>query len=327
LLINLDTAIELLSSGEVVALPTETVYGLAGMISHESALMKIFKTKHRPFFDPLIVHVKNLEQAQSLAQWDPVSELLAQKFWPGPLTIVLRKKEGAVSDLITHGGDTVAIRCPNHPVFLQALRGLASPLAAPSANLFGQTSPTQAVHVEDEFNGQVATVDGGTCQMGIESTVVEYDQARRTLFVLRPGLLDANTLKHSLTSISPPVNVELRQQENAPGFLKNHYQPKIPLILVKGNSMPVNQQEILDQLTDFAHMPVREWILPDDPQMVARQLYADLRTFNQNRQAIYLVIPPHWPKEDLWSGIMDRLNKACHAWLDINDGEWTLHRK
>lgn len=324
-IIDISQAISILQLGEVVALPTETVYGLAARIDQDKALEKVFTTKNRPFFDPLIVHVQDLTQAQSYAHWDEVSLFLAQAFWPGPLTLVLKKKEGQISDLITHAGPTVALRCPQHPLFQAVLKGLQIPLAAPSANLFGRTSPTTAQHVIDEFHSQVHVVDGGPCDMGIESSVVQFDETESKLFILRPGVIGKKDLEEKLLQKKFKVSVEFRNQNNAPGFLKNHYQPSVPLILVYESSQAQGDRSYLELIKDFIspEIELKEWQLPCEPSLAARQLYGDLRHFSENGEAIYLSIPELWAEDDRWQGLMDRLLKASHATLAFKD-KWLL---
>ena len=153
-----DQAVSIMKNDGIVAIPTETVYGLGAAISSETALKKIFEVKKRPFFDPLIVHVENIEQAKTLtSEWPEIADSVCQQFWPGPLTIVLKKNQN-VSSLITAGLERVGLRCPQHPVALEILRKLKIPIAAPSANLFGRTSPTTALHVETEFSNQNNTL-------------------------------------------------------------------------------------------------------------------------------------------------------------------------
>ncbi len=328
--VTIDTpkAISLLLKGDAVALPTETVYGLAARIDQDSALEKIFTTKNRPFFDPLIVHVQNIVQAQSYAHWDDVSLFLAEEFWPGPLTLVLAKKDGRVSDLITHAGPTVALRCPQHPLFLEVLKGLQIPLAAPSANLFGRTSPTTARHVIDEFQSQVPVVDGGPCDMGIESTVVQFNKAENKLLILRPGVISKKDLEQKIEQKQLTVNVEFRQQDNAPGFLKNHYQPRVPLILVYESSQAQGDRSYLELIKNFisSETKLNEWQLPQEPSLAARKLYSDLRQWSEKGEAIYLVIPELWAMDDRWQGLLDRLLKACHATLAFKE-KWLLSSK
>ena len=198
-LISIGQAVQLLRANNVVAVPTETVYGLAARISSPQALEKIFTTKERPLFDPLIVHVRDIAQARGLTQeWPAIIDHLAQTFWPGPLTVVVAKNS-LVNPLITAGLDTVGLRAPAHPITQQILIDLNEPFAAPSANRFGRTSPTRAEHVEKEFSGQVAVVGGGPCQVGVESTVVRLQTGKQMkLEILRPGQISAEQIRIAL---------------------------------------------------------------------------------------------------------------------------------
>jgi len=196
--VELDKARELLLSGEVVAIPTETVYGLGGWIYSEEGLRKIFSTKERPFFDPLIVHIDSIEKAKSLtSEWTNVHQILAESCWPGPLTLIA-KKNTKVSSLITSGLDSVGLRCPKHELTLKLLSRIDGGVAAPSANKFGKTSPTSATHVEGEFGDAVAVLDGGASQIGIESTVVGVRSDCVEIF--RPGFFTAKMLKEILAN-------------------------------------------------------------------------------------------------------------------------------
>lgn len=308
-LVSENQAIELLGKGQVVALPTETVYGLAGKIDSDVALGKIFSTKSRPFYDPLIVHVSDLNQAQKYGQWDRISEKLAQSFWPGPLTLVVDKKNN-ISDLITNAGSTVAFRQPNHQTFLAVLKGLNIPLAAPSANMFGKTSPTSAQHVLDEFDSQVPVVDGGACEMGIESTVVQV--IGNEVRILRHGVITKTQLEEALTDESTSVTVRQVQQTNAPGHLKNHYQPEVPLFL--SHEKNLLETEVQGLLSSQWQRPFIKWTLPENPHTAARRLYADLRNFSRSDQACFLVVESHMKTAE-WQGILDRLDKACTGYL------------
>ena len=173
---DIQKAIKLLNNEELVAIPTETVYGLAGNIYSEKAIKAIFETKKRPFFNPLIVHISNIEYLETVVEEIPKkAKLLAEAFWPGPITLVLKKKS-IIPDLITGGKDTVAVRIPNHPLTLQLLNQLNFPLAAPSANPFNRISPTKAEHVENYFKDDIKMVlDGGVCKSGIESTIIGFE--------------------------------------------------------------------------------------------------------------------------------------------------------
>ena len=197
--IAIEQAIQMLKSNDVVAIPTETVYGLAGAINNESALNKIFSIKGRPFFDPLIVHVSSIEMAQSLVKdWPKAASVLYEKFWPGPLTLVLPKND-KVSDLVTAGLKTVALRMPDHVTTLKMIDELQCPVAAPSANRFGKTSPTDWQHVQEEFAGEVAVVDGGASEVGVESTIVRLQD--NNVELLRPGTILFSDIQSPLSSI------------------------------------------------------------------------------------------------------------------------------
>ncbi len=247
--VSKNEAVKKLIQGEVVAIPTETVYGLAAIISNDAAIKKIFETKKRPFFDPLIVHVKNKEQAKLYsANWSIIHDLLADKFWPGPLTLVVPKVK--VSDLITSGLTTVGLRCPNHKVALDILNQLSEPFAAPSANLFGKTSPTQAKHVEQEFSGQVSVVEGGASEFGIESTIIavnvdDFEKPKNIkISFLRLGSITQNQIEASLKYYSDTTKVKIEFEDGrknkkilAPGQVEHHYMPAIPILWVSENHL------------------------------------------------------------------------------------------
>jgi L-threonylcarbamoyladenylate synthase len=332
-IISVDSAIENLNNHQVVALPTETVYGLAAKINNDEALKKIFTTKSRPLFDPLIIHVKNIEQAKKYAEWDPISLLLADHFWPGPLTLVLKKNK-IISDLITSGGETVALRQPNHPLFLNILNQLDIPLAAPSANLFGHTSPTQALHVISEFNNKVDVVDGATCSQGIESTIVEMDFTNQHLKILRLGIVSEQDLKDFFNLNKLDIKVSFVSQENAPGFLKNHYQPTAPFFLVyeSQNSLAFQAKDLekipLELIANFNSSPkIQEWSLPQEAHLAARELYSRLREFSQSHQPSYLIVKTNWLKHDRWQSLLDRLKKASHGSFEFKNNLWCFHKK
>ncbi|WP_115462681.1 L-threonylcarbamoyladenylate synthase [Winogradskyella aurantiaca] len=225
---DLNRAKQLLESNELVAIPTETVYGLAGNIYSETAIKQIFKTKERPLFNPLIVHIPDSDYLENVAMEIPEkASKLAKKFWPGPLTLVLNKKP-TVPVLITAGKDTVAVRVPNHPVTLKLLKTLDFPLAAPSANPFGNISPTRPEHVEKYFSKKIKMVlDGGACKEGIESTIVGFNG--EDPIVYRLGTLSIEEIE----AIIGPVSI-LNKKEvlpDAPGMLERHYAPKTTTIL------------------------------------------------------------------------------------------------
>lgn len=230
-----------LQRGELVAVPTETVYGLAGNALSPDACAAIFRAKGRPANDPLIAHIHNLDQLDLLAHRNPAAEKLARAFWPGPLTIVLPKKD-IVPDLATSGLPSVAIRMPAHPLFRALLKKCGLPLVAPSANPFGYISPTCAGHVRDSLSGKIPHIlNGGDCAIGLESTIVDLRDPRRPA-ILRPGMIGANDIERVLRV---PVRAPAKKRpapalpspsaapkaELAPGMLAKHYSPRIPVVL------------------------------------------------------------------------------------------------
>ena len=222
---GIGAAVECLRGGDVVALPTETVYGLAGNAMDLQAVARIFEAKNRPHFDPLIVHVANFAMLESVAvTGDPLVARLAEKYWPGPLTILLPKLE-SISDLVTSGSPLVAVRMPAHPTFRAVLEAFGQPLAAPSANPFGQISPTEAQHVLDGLGGRIPLIlDSGKCQHGLESTIVYPVEG--VLHILRDGPISVEEL-----SKMAPVK-HSQNPAAAPGQLASHYAPRKPLVLV-----------------------------------------------------------------------------------------------
>ncbi|KFE35539.1 L-threonylcarbamoyladenylate synthase [Thioclava atlantica] len=214
-------AAELLRQGELVAIPTETVYGLAGDARNDRAVAEIFAAKGRPHFNPLIVHLPSLEAAEKIAVFSEAARQIARKYWPGPLTLVLPlRPDAGLSDLVTAGNDTVAIRLPAHPVARALLTAFGGPLAAPSANPSGKISPTTAQHVLDGLAGKIAAVvDGGPCAVGVESTILALDPPA----LLRPGGIAAEELEAEL-GLQLPTGGDAAKP-NAPGQLLSHYAP------------------------------------------------------------------------------------------------------
>jgi L-threonylcarbamoyladenylate synthase len=291
---DLQTAINLIRAGDVVAMPTETVYGLAGSIYSESALKKIFSVKERPFFDPLIVHIAEIDDVLKVAKnFPPVAMSLAKMIWPGPLTLILPKRDD-LSPLITSGLSEVGVRMPRHPLALELIRA-CGPLAAPSANKFKKTSPTQKSHVEDEFGQNVFVLDGGSCDVGIESTVVGFDDGKVKIY--RPGGIDFSKLELLLKPFS--VSIEYAQSPVAPGQLEHHYMPKIPLFVLYPG----------DTLDPIWSLP-KELRLSKDPVVAARELYAEMRSLSESGADVLYIyrMPEHYSHE--WRAVWDRLIKA-----------------
>ena len=237
-------AADCLRSGGIVAFPTETVYGLGAVLFNETALARVFEAKNRPRFDPLIVHIADRESLANLVESVPdTAQTLAERFWPGPLTLVLPKK-AAVPDLATAGLPTVAVRMPSHPLALDLIRRVGIPLAAPSANAFGHVSPTTAQHVRDGLGARVDRIlDGGPCAVGVESTIVSFATGTPTL--LRPGGLPAEAIEALIGPLTSPAATTAGQALPAPGMLPRHYAPRTPLSLtdtVQPAAMPADQR-------------------------------------------------------------------------------------
>ena len=225
-------AAALLRQGGVVAFPTETVYGLGALVFNEKAVARIFEVKQRPSFDPLIVHVADVEQLDLLATRVPLeASVLINRFWPGPLTLIL-PKVSAVPDLVTSGLPTVAVRMPRHPLALELIRQAGMPIAAPSANLFGHTSPTTAHHVKGALGQQIDLVlDGGACSVGIESTIISFCDGPPLL--LRPGGVPVEEIEALIGPVArPPLSSQ--QKVSAPGMLSRHYAPRTQFQVVSG---------------------------------------------------------------------------------------------
>jgi L-threonylcarbamoyladenylate synthase len=302
-------AVELLRAGEVVALPTETVYGLAADARNATAVAKIFEAKERPRFDPLIVHLPAREMLNSVAYLDSrvAAELIGQ-FWPGPFTIVLPKHE-SVPDLVTAGLETVAVRMSAHPVFSEIAKAFGSPLAAPSANRFGRISPTAAQHVYDELAGRISLiVDGGATTHGVESTIVRVVDG--IIQVLRAGPIDLETL-----GSFAPVRL-FRQSESivAPGQLPKHYAPRTKLKLVesfKDFSRPVHKR--VGALT-FASAPkgfslLRQLSPAADTAEAAANLFRMLRELDAAK--LDLIVAEKVPDEGIGVAINERLQRGA----------------
>lgn len=291
-------AADLLKSGDVVAIPTETVYGLAGSIESEAGLKKIFSTKERPFFDPLIVHVNSIEMAKSLTiAWNPICEALAKTFWPGPLTLVVKKND-QVSDLITAGLDSVGIRWPSHPVAQEVIKATGAPLAAPSANKFMRTSPTTREHVMEEFGDAVMALEGGKSEVGIESTVIGVFSEKVEIY--RPGMITQEDLQRALLKSGIAAEVSHAPSPVAPGQLKHHYMPKIPVSLHwdRPNGATIEEKS-------FAL-----W-RPTDPVEAARELYGFFRQAEKDdKENIVIELNSKLKQDSRWAGILNRLDKA-----------------
>ncbi len=309
-------AVEILKKGGVVVVPTETVYGLAASIESQSGVEKIFSIKKRPFFDPLIVHISRQEQVHQLTDsWSEICQVLVDKFWPGPLTLVLPKTK-KVSDLITAGLQTVGLRMPHHPVILELIDVLQVPIAAPSANIFKKTSPTKAEHVLEEFEEEdLFVLDGGACQVGIESTVIAVEGNQ--LSILRPGAVTEKQLLEVLERSKLPffLNKLGKNLSASPGHMKEHYMPTKPLILWTRSWQKGSMDEILDKAQEIAidvkKIKGSELKLLSDPVLAARTLYSQMRELSQQSEVTFIYcIWSQKKDQDLWAAIWNRLDKA-----------------
>jgi L-threonylcarbamoyladenylate synthase len=318
-LVDLERARELMLAGEVVAIPTETVYGLGGWIRSTAGLRKIFSQKERPFFDPLIVHVDGIESARKLtSEWTEAHETLAKTCWPGPLTLIARKAD-AVDPLITSGLDSVGLRCPDHPVTLRLLGMIEGGIAAPSANKFGKTSPTTSRHVFEEFGDAVAILEGGPCRVGIESTVAGISRKEDGTFevqIFRPGHFTATRLREILAGAGIAAKVDYAASPVAPGQLQHHYMPRIPLVIIpSGFRWEECRLRIEKKLARKFERPAI-WTQPEDPRLASRELYQRLREFDQLGHDLILTAREASHDSEDWQGIWNRLEKAKSLVID-----------
>ncbi len=303
-------------AGELVAFPTETVYGLGADASSDAAVAKIFEAKGRPADHPLIVHVADAAQVTDYASsLPPFAARLMQAFWPGPLTVILPRKEG-VATAAAGGQDSIGLRCPAHPVALAFLKACATGVAGPSANRFGRVSPTTAAHVRDEFGDDLLILDGGPCEVGIESSIVDCTRGRPVL--LRPGVLTRAQLETACgESVLPQEEVD-EAAPRASGTLESHYAPNAKVRLMDAAAI----QTALDLLgADAANIAIyarsivrikSEKVLyrrmPDDALATAQQLFAVLRDFDA--KGVKLIWIENLPEAAEWDGVRDRLVRA-----------------
>jgi L-threonylcarbamoyladenylate synthase len=307
-IISIEEAAALLQKGEVVAIPTETVYGLGGWINSEEGLQKIFSVKERPFFDPLIVHVSETARARELSSdWTEIHEVLAKKAWPGPLTLIAKKND-RINSLITSGLDSVGLRIPRHETTLNLLRMLGGGVAAPSANKFGKTSPTSSKHVFEEFGTLVPILEGGSSEVGIESTVAGVVNGQVEIY--RPGFYTASMLEKILKEAGLATKVVYAQSPVAPGQLKHHYMPRIPLVIARKEFNWENDHRKIENALNqtFSHPVI--WKQNANPHIASRELYEKMREFDQKGFDIIITLKePQHLSED-WMGIWNRLSKA-----------------
>lgn len=310
-------AVEALRAGELVAFPTETVYGLGANANNPEAVRKIFQVKGRPSTHPVIVHIDHPRYLQRwVREMPPEGKKLADAFWPGPLTIVA-KRAPAVNDVITGGQDTVAIRVPNHPIAQQLLNAFGGGIAAPSANRYGRVSPTRAEHVREEFEDEVEIIlDGGDCKVGLESTIVSC--VGDVPYVLRPGSISLSQLRAVCPSIQVGPNPSAPR---VPGTTARHYSPATPVNVVPSRRLEQVMNEftskgekvaVLAQRPPATANPYMTWVNAGiRPDHYSRQLYANLRALDKAGAKIILV--EEVPEGEKWDAARDRLRRAASA--------------
>jgi len=305
---QLRKAAAMLRNGELVAFPTETVYGLGANATDPAAVERIFEAKGRPRTSPLIVHVSSIEMARELAaDWPELAQRLAEHFWPGPLTLVV-KKQPIIPDIVTAGLPTVGLRMPSHPVALALLKEADIPVAAPSANRFTQLSPTTAEHVRRGLGERVSYIlDGGPCEVGIESTVLSV--VERPPGLLRPGGISRSEIEAVIGAIAGPVLTEPSGAHPAPGMHAQHYSPRTPLVLVEQGAVPAHGKGVYLQLHCEPSHPAEVVRMPADPRDYAARLYARLHDVDlQGYDWIAVESPEETPE---WESVLDRLKRAA----------------
>lgn len=313
---DIQKAVKILKNGELVAIPTETVYGLAANALCAKSVSQIFRAKKRPTFDPLIIHSDSIEKLKKhIAYFPPKAEKLANHFWAGALTLVLEKKD-SIPDLVTSGLSSVAVRIPNHPLTLELLRNLDFPLAAPSANPFGYISPTSAQHVETMLGNEIPYVlDGGICDLGIESTIVSFEKGEA--IILRKGAISIEKIEKLIGKVT--VKLHSSSSPKAPGMLKSHYAPKIPLFIANQNQSIkelIKQHEgkkigILSFEKEFPEIEAeKQRILSPkgDFSEAAHNLFAYLRELDAMN--LDVILSELLPEKDLGRAINDRITRA-----------------
>jgi L-threonylcarbamoyladenylate synthase len=310
---DISKAADCLNKGLPVAIPTETVYGLAANALNANAVARIFEVKKRPFFDPLIVHIRGIEQVELYASYFPeTAKKLAQHFWPGPLTLILPKKS-CIPDIVSSGQPTVGLRVPAHPLTLSLLRQLDFPLAAPSANPFGYVSPTTAAHVNAQLGNEICyTLDGGPCAVGIESTIVAFEN--ETPVILRLGGISVSDIE-TATAQTVQLKINLSGNPSAPGQLEVHYSPGCSLHL----GMPPITQQLLNSKSALIRFTEKMQGFPAERQLIlspggsieeaAVSLFATLRKLDE------MGFEEAWaelvPNNGLGLAINDRLKRAA----------------
>ncbi len=297
---NIAAAAEAILQGDLVCMPTETVYGIAADATNPEAVAKIFSAKERPSDNPLIIHISDFVQLEDVVrEWPNAAEILANRFWPGPLTLVLKKSE-MIPDEVTGGLDTVAVRMPDHPVALELIEACGVPLAAPSANRFMHLSPTRADHVDPSIAARVTMIlDGGPCRVGLESTVV--DVSSHPPRILRPGGISRGDIQAALGR--PLGQIPPNSLRKSPGLYARHYAPRATVELV--DTVSDNDPGLV-----FGNARSDKQIrMPENPSAYAAALYAAMHRLDETGVDRILIQCP--PDEPAWEAVHDRLKRAA----------------
>lgn len=305
-------AAALLGQGQAVAIPTETVYGLAANAFDPDAVLKVFAIKQRPSFDPLIVHIGRMGQLNEVAAHVPEkARLLIERFWPGPLTVVLPKR-ASIPDVVTSGLDTVGVRMPSHPLALELLRSLPFPLAAPSANPFGYVSPTTAQHVADQLGSKVPYIlDGGPCAVGVESTIIGFMPAP---VLLRAGGVPVEDVEAVIGPLGKPITSPVGDRPEAPGMLASHYAPRKRVVIGDPAAIRLHhhgkRMGVISFTSNYGEAENEVLSPSGDLHEAARNLFAALRRLDVSD--VDLIAAEVFPEVGLGCAINDRLRRAAH---------------
>jgi len=307
---TINHASHILLQGGLVAFPTETVYGLGADARNDQAVAKIFALKGRPQFNPLIVHISTMQAAQKICHFDDRSKMIAEAFWPGPLSIVLKQQEGSdLSLLVSAGLDSIALRIPGSPLARELITRANCPIAAPSANKSGRVSPTTAKHVIDSLTGQKENdieliLDGGPCEVGLESTVIDLTQKKPQL--LRPGAITYEALSSIIGDVA--LSTSYNTSPKSPGMLTKHYAPRIPLRI---NALTANTNEALLGFGDTVKNPTLNLSDSSNLTEAATNLFSMLRQLDNEKYSGIAVTPI--PERQLGRAINDRLRRAAQG--------------
>lgn len=321
------TAAEIIRKGGIVAFPTETVYGLGADAFNTDAVKRIFEIKERPFYDPLIVHISDLNQLGLLAKnVDKTLLKIANRFWPGPLTIVTEKSSN-VPDLVTAGLSTVAVRMPGNEIARELIKQAGTPVAAPSANKFGMLSPTNSSHVLKQLKNIDYIIDGGNTEIGIESTVISLKKGRYK--ILRPGVISDKELETLIHSANSKFFILQKKGFQSPGLLKSHYSPAVPLYIL--GEQKINLHGKNAGLLTFGNTPhisdfyrVENLSEKGDLKDAASNLYGALHRLEEAGVDLIVAVPV--PETGAGIAIMDRLRKAAHKYKKEFENEQVANR-